>query len=117
MGIHPGMLIFALFDGGLAFLIVFCLVKAHFKKEMLGRSLGTILGMIIFSIYIALFVLFNTPGVFVRPDLKWIVYLAPIVLFVLLTVLVLLSQPPKKRDLEDTDLEKENTETEEAGEN
>ena len=33
MGIHVGMLIFGLFDGGLAYAIVYCLLKARFKGK------------------------------------------------------------------------------------
>lgn len=95
MGIHVGMLIFGLIDGALIFAIVFCLLKAWFKGKKIGRILGTILGTILFSVYIALFVYFNTPGVRVNPDFRTFIYSAPIVLSVLLTVLVYLSQPPK----------------------
>ncbi len=107
MGINVGMLIFGLFDGGLAFLIVFCLLKARFKGKTIGRVLGTILGTIVFTIYIGLFVLFNTPGVRVNPDFRNIIYAAPIVMAILLSVLVLLCQPPKKKE------ESEETEDEE----
>lgn len=96
MGINVGMLIFGLIDGTLAYAVVFHLIKARFKGGKFGRILGTILGTIVFANYIALFVWFNTPGVFVNPDFRNIIYAAPIVLSVLLTVLVLLSQPPKK---------------------
>ncbi len=117
MGINPGMLIFGLFDGGLAFMIVFWLLKARFRNKTIGRVFGTILGTIVFSIYIALFVCFNTPGIWVSPDFKILIYLAPIVLFVLLTILVLLSQPPKKKNEEDTeDNPDENAENNTAGE-
>lgn len=104
MGISVGMLIFGLFDGGLTFAIVFCLLKARFKEKKIGRILGTVLGIILFSIYIALFVYFNTPGTKVNPDFRTFIYLAPIVLSVLLCTLVFLSQPPKKQtDAEDAD--------------
>jgi hypothetical protein len=63
--------------------------------------------MIIFSIYIALFVRFNTPGVRVNIDFRNFIYAAPIVLAVLLTILVLLCQPPKEKKEEEN---KENTE-------
>ena len=96
MGINVGMLIFGLIDGALAYAVVFNLIKARFKCGKFGRIMGTILGTIVFANYIALFVWFNTPGVFVNPDFRNIIYAAPIVLSVLLTILVLLSQPPKK---------------------
>lgn len=98
MGINVGMLIFGLFDGGLAFAIVFCLLRAWFHGKTIGRILGTIFGIIIFSVYIGLFVEMNTPGVRVNPDFRNIIYAAPIVLSVLLIILVLLCQPPKKKD-------------------
>lgn len=101
MGINVGMLIFGLIDGGLAYAVVFNLLKARFKGGKIGRILGTILGTIVFGIYIALFVWFNTPGVFVNPDFKNIIYAAPIVLSVLLTALVLLAQPSKSPDSEE----------------
>lgn len=96
MGINTGMLIFGLFDGALAYTIVYCLLKARLGGKKLGRILGTIFGTLIFSVYIALFVYMNTPGVHVNPDFRNLIYAAPIVLFVLLTALVLLSQPPKR---------------------
>lgn len=98
MGISVGMLIFGLFDGGLTFAIVFCLLKARFKGKKIGRILGTVLGIILFSVYIALFVYFNTPGTNVNPDFRTFIYLAPIVLAVLLCTLVFLSQPPKEQN-------------------
>lgn len=112
MGINIGMLIFGLFDGGLAYAVVFCLLKARFKGKKIGRILGTILGTILFSVYIALFVWFNTPGTRVNPDFRNLVYAAPIVLSVLLTVLVLLSLPPKKAETETAD--EDEAENEEA---
>lgn len=101
MGISVGMLILGLFDGGLAFAIVFCLLKARFKGKKIGRILGTVLGIILFSIYIALFVFFNTPGTKVNPDFRNFIYSAPIVLAVLLCTLVFLSQPPRKQAAEE----------------
>lgn len=105
MGINVGMLIFGLFNGGLAYAIVFSLIKSGLKGGKLGRILGTILGIIIFTAYLAVFIRINTPGVSVNPDFRNILYAAPIVLTVLLTALVLLSQPPKTQeaDEEETD--------------
>lgn len=40
MGISVGMLIFGLFDGGLAFAIVFCLLKARFKGKKNRKNSG-----------------------------------------------------------------------------
>ena len=103
MGIHVGMLIFGLFDGGLAYAIVYCLLKSRFKGKKIVRILGVIMGTIIFSIYTALFIWFNSPHVSVNPDVKTVVYAAPIVLSVLLSALVLLSQPPKLKKEDGTE--------------
>jgi hypothetical protein len=106
MGINVGMLIFGLFDGGLAYAIVYCLMKAWWKGKKIGQILGTVLGILVFSGYIGLFVYFNTDGVSVNTDFRNLVYAAPIVLAILLGVLVFLSQPPKQaEDKEDADEE------------
>lgn len=118
MGISVGMLIFGLFDGSLAYAVVYCLLKARFKGGKIGRILGTILGTITFAAYIALFVWFDTTRQAVNPDFKTIIYAAPIVLSVLLSVLVVLSQPPKQKDAEDEEAEETSDEIgigEEAG--
>lgn len=114
MGINVGMLIFGLIDGGLAYAVVFNLLKARFKGKKIGKILGTILGTIVFANYIALFVWFNTPGVFVNPDFKNIVYAAPIVLSVLLTALILLAQPSKSPDSEEDENAEQDTENGDA---
>ena len=101
MGISVGMLIFGLFDGSLAYAVVYCLLKSRFKGGKIGRILGTILGTITFAAYIALFVWFDTTRETVNPDFKRIIYAAPIVLSVLLSALVLLSQPPKQNNMAD----------------
>lgn len=101
MGISVGMLIFGLFDGSLAYAVVYCLIKARFNGGKIGRILGTILGTIIFTAYIALFVWFDTTHKIVNPDFKNLIYAAPIVLSVLLSTLVVLSQPPKQNVPED----------------
>lgn len=106
MGISVGMLIFGLFDGSLAYAVVYCLLKARFKGGKIGRILGTILGTITFAAYIALFVWFDTTHQAVNPDFKTIIYAAPIVLSVLLSVLVVLSQPPKQDNPTDSEDEK-----------
>lgn len=122
MGINVGMLIFGLFDGGLAFCIVYCLLKAWFKGKTPGRILGIILGTLIFCTYIALFVWFNTPGVRVNTDFRNLIYAAPPVFAILLGTLVYLSQPPKPKkeievvpdETEDNDTEDESTATSET---
>lgn len=98
MGISVGMLIFGLFDGSLAYAVVYCLLKARFKGGKIGRILGTILGTITFAAYITLFVWFDTTRQAVNQDFKSIIYAAPIVLSVLLSTLVLLSQPLKQNN-------------------
>lgn len=110
MGINVGMLIFGLIDGGLAYAVVYNLIKAGLKGGKAGRILGTILGTIVFTAYVALFVWFNTPGVIVNPDFRNTVYAAPIVLSVLLTALVLLAQPAETPDSEETENEEQGTE-------
>lgn len=114
MGINVGMLIFGLIDGGLAYAVVYNLIKARLKGGKAGRILGTILGTIVFANYIALFVWFNTPGVIVNPDFRNTVYAAPIVLSVLLTTLVLLAQPtetPGSEEAENGEQDDENSAT------
>ncbi len=108
MGINVGMLIFGLFNGGLSYAIVFCLVKSSLKGGRLGRILGVILGTIVFTGYLAAFIRINTPGVSVNPDFRNILYAAPIVLTILLTALVLLSQPPKKQEADEEETDEEN---------
>lgn len=115
MGINVGMLIFGLFNGGLAYAIVFCLIKSSLKGGRLGRILGTILGIIVFTGYLAVFIRINTPGVSVNPDFRNILYAAPIVLTILLTALVLLSQPPKNQETDEEETDEEN-ETNDNGE-
>lgn len=108
MGINVGMLIFGLFNGGLAYAIVFSLIKSSLKGGRLGRILGAILGIIIFTGYLAVFIWINTPGVSVNPDFRNILYAAPIVLTILLTALVLLSQPPKQEETDEEQTDGEN---------
>ena len=98
MGINIGMLIFALFDSALAFFLVYCLWTSWFKGKRIGQIIGIILGTLVFTIYLALFIWFNTPGVHTRPDIRYIIYSAPIVLTILLSILTLLSQSTKKME-------------------
>lgn len=115
MIINPGMLIFALLDSGIAFLLVFFIVRARFGgvKSTLARSLGAVLGTITFIIYFAVLVWFNIEIHTISQAGKNVVYAAPIVLSILMSVLTLLSQPPKKAE---TAEEVDETETEETGE-
>lgn len=100
MGINVGMLIFGLFDSALAFFLVYCLWTSWLKGKRFGQILGIIFGTLVFTTYLTLFIWFNTPGVWVRPDIRTIIYAAPIVLTVLLSILTLLSQQPKKKEEE-----------------
>ncbi len=98
MGINVGMLIFGLFDSALAFFLVYCLWTSWLKGKRIGQILGIIFGTLVFTTYLTLFIWFNTPGVWVRSDIRTIIYAAPIVLTILLSILTLLSQQPKKQE-------------------
>ena len=93
MGINVGMLIFGLFDSALTFFLVYCLWTSWLKGKR------------------TLFIWFNSPGVWVRSDIRTIIYAAPIVLTVLLSILTLLSQPSKKEDSENEENASEETAT------
>lgn len=98
MGINVGMLIFGLFDSALAFFLVYCLWTSWLKGKRIGQILGIIFGTLVFTTYLTLFIWFNTPGVWVRSDIRTIIYAAPIVLTILLSILTLLSQQPQKQE-------------------
>lgn len=114
--INPGMLIFALLDSCIAFLLVFFVTRARFGgvKSALARILGAVLGTIAFIVWFAIIVWFNTERHTISDAGKNVFYAAPIVLSILMTVLTLLSQPPKKKDGENgengEDAEEETTE-------
>lgn len=111
MIMNPGMLLFGLIDSGVAFFLVYNIVKAKFggEKSTLARSIAAVLGTIIFIVYFAVIVWFNTNPHTVRQEVKTVVYAAPFVLTILMTALVLLSQPPKAKteDDEEADAEEE----------
>lgn len=119
MIINPGMLIFALLDSGIAFLLVFFVVRARFGgvKSTLARSLAAVLGTLVFIIYFAVLVWFNIESHTISDAGKNVVYAAPIVLSILISVLTLLSQPPKKKETVETVDETEAEETVAAEEN
>lgn len=98
MGINVGMLIFGLFDSALAFFLVYCLWVSWLKGKRIGQILGIIFGTLVFTTYLTLFIWFNSPGVRVRSDIRTIIYAAPIVLTILLSILTLLSQTSKKEE-------------------
>lgn len=118
MTISPGMLLFAIVDSAIAAFLVFNITKAKFggDEKTFARLFAAILGTIVFCVYLAVIVWFNTDPVTVSKAAKMVVYLAPIVLTILMTALVLLSIPPKKKE-EDEEGEEgedvENTDSEE----
>lgn len=114
--INPGMLIFALLDSCIAFLLVFFVARARFGgvKSTLARILGTVLGTIVFIVYFAMIVWFNTERHTINEAGKNVFYAAPIVLSILMIALTLLSQPPKKKDTEEEAEEEPEEEPEEA---
>ncbi len=111
MQINPGMLIFALLDSGIAFFLVFFIARAKFGgvKSTLARTIAAILGTLVFILYFALIVWFNTERHTISDAAKNVIYAAPIVLSILMTILTLLCQPPKVEN-KDVEAEEENTE-------
>lgn len=107
---NPGMLLFGLFDAGVAFFLVYSVVKARFggNTKAIARTLGTVLGLIAFIIEFCAIVWFNTAEHTIPQAGQNVFYAGPIVLSILMGALVLLSQPPKKPE------ETEETEEEEA---
>ncbi len=114
---NPGMLLFGLFDSGLAFFLVYSVSKAKFggNESSLARIISAISGTIIFIVYFGVIVWFNTDPAAAPQTAKTVVYAAPIVLAVLMTALVLLSLPPKT-DTEEEEDEENEEETEEETE-
>ena len=114
MRISVGMLLFALFDSGVAFFLVYYVAKAKFggDKKSIARVIGAFLGTVTFIIYFAVIVWFNTYTITASESVKMVVYLAPPVLSVLMLILIQLSKPPKKQVLEDEESE-ESTESDE----
>ena len=115
MRISVGMLLFALFDSGLAFFLVYYVAKAKFggDKKGIARVMGTVLGTLTFIAYFAVIVWFNTYPVTASEAAKTVVYWAPIVLSALMLLLVQLSKPYKRESPEGVDDSEENTESEE----
>lgn len=112
MIMNPGMLLFGLFDSGVAFFLVYSVVKAKFggNQKAIARTLGTILGILVFIAEFCAIVWFNTQAHTISMAGQYVVYAAPIVLSILIGILVLLSQPPKQPDEEN---QEESDETEE----
>lgn len=112
---NPGMLLFGLFDAGVAFFLVYTVVKAKLggNKKAIARTLGTILGVLVFIAEFCAIVWFNTEEHTISKAGQYVVYAAPIVLSILMGVLVILSQPPKNPDdfiEQDNEEEEENEE-------
>lgn len=108
MIMNPGMLLFGLLDSGVAFFLIYSVVKAKFggNQKAVARTLGTILGILVFIAEFCAIVWFNTAKHTISQAFQNVVYAAPIVLSILTVVLVLLSQPPKKPDGESEETEK-----------
>ncbi len=117
MRISVGMLLFALFDSGVAFFLVYYVAKAKFggDQKSIARVLGAFLGTVTFIVYFAVIVWFNTYPVTASDAVKQVVYWAPPVLSALMLILVQLSKPPKKLTEEEENTE-ENAENEEETE-
>ena len=107
MIMNPAMLLFGLVDSGVAFFLVYYMIKARFggNKKAIARILAAILGILVFTVYFAVIVWFNTAAHSVSQEVKLLVYLAPFVFSALMVALVLLSQPPKEKANEGTEEE------------
>lgn len=113
MTINPGMLFFCIFDSVIAFFLVFFVTRSKFggAKKTLARVLASLLGILVFAIYFAVLIWFNTEPHTISDAGKMVVYAAPIVFSVLMIILTLLSQPPKKKETEE--MAQESNESEE----
>ena len=112
MRISAGMLLFALFDSGVAFFLVYYVTKAKFggDSKSIARTLGAVLGTLTFIVYFAVIVWFNTYPITASDAVKTVVYWAPLVLSALMLILVQLSKPPKKLPDEEELVEEESEE-------
>ncbi len=106
MRISVGMLLFALFDSGVAFFLVYYVTKAKFggDKKSIARILGAVLGTLTFITYFAVIVWFNTYPITASDTVKQVVYWMPLILSALMLVLIHLSKPqkPLPDELEET---------------
>lgn len=119
MTINPGMLLFCILDSCIAFFFVYFITRSKFDgvKKTLARILASILATLVFIVYFAVLIWFNTAHRTVSQAAQNVVYAAPIVLSILMTVLTLLSQPPKKEETtEETEESEEEAETTAADE-
>ena len=119
MTINPGMLLFCILDSCIAFFFVYFITRSKFGgvQKTLARILASILATLVFIVYFAVLIWFNTAHRTVSQAAQNVVYAAPIVLSILMTVLTLLSQPPKKEETtEETEESEEEAETTAADE-
>lgn len=112
---NPGMLLFGLFDAGVAFFYIYYLTKAKFggDQKKIARILASVFGTLAFIVEFSLIVWFNTAEHTILYEGQIVIYAAPIVLSILTGILVWLSQPPKEEYKEDAD-EEDNTDSEDS---
>ncbi len=114
MTINPGMLLFCIVDSCIAFFFVYFITRSKFGgvKKTLARIIASILATLVFIVYFAVLIWFNTAHRTVSQAAQNVVYAAPIVLSILMIVLTILSQPPKKEEItEETGESEEEAET------
>lgn len=107
MIMNPGMLLFGLFDAGVAFFYIYYLTKAKFggDQKKIARILASIFGTLAFILEFSLIVWFNTAEHTILREGQIVIYAAPIVLSILTGIIVWLSQPQKKEEEEETETE------------
>lgn len=114
MIMNPGMLLFGLFDSIVAFFFVYFLLRAKLggSESKVVRIVSTIVGTIVLIVYFGLIVWFNTDVYTISHEMQMVIYLAPIVLSILMSILVWLCQPPKKKEtaVEETATDEESSE-------
>ena len=113
MTINPGLLFFCIIDSVIAFFLVFFVTRSKFggAEKTLARVLASVFGTIVFTIYFGVLIWFNTASRTISYTSQIIVYALPIVLSILMIVLTLLSQPPKKAPAQDSELKQEEMST------
>lgn len=118
MTMHPGMILFGIFDSIVAFFLVYYVVKAKFggEKKAIARFMAAFLGTVVGAIYFGLIVWFNTSINTVSFPAQMVIYFAPIVFSILMIILVKLAQPPKEDSDEEKDSE-DNKDKEDASNN
>ena len=108
--INPGMLMFCILDSCIAFFLVFFVTRSKFggADKALARIIAAVLGTLVFIVYFAVLIWFNTESHTLEDAWQKVIYAAPIVLSALMIILTLLSQPSEPK--------KDEAETEENGE-